>query len=88
MSHTKGYAEESIIEKVGGRFRLSALVQKRLQELNKGQRPMVEPKAEDPMDVVIEEIDQDKLNFVPRSFDDGNSDLEDVDMDSGADSEE
>jgi len=63
MSQTKRYAEEAIIAKVGGRFRLSVLIQKRLQELNRGQRAMVSVQAEDPMDVVLEEIAQDRLAF-------------------------
>ena len=34
--------EEEIIKKVGGRFKLSTLIQKRLVQLNAGARPLVD----------------------------------------------
>ncbi|MEC8505496.1 MAG: DNA-directed RNA polymerase subunit omega, partial [Planctomycetota bacterium] len=33
---------EEIVNKLGGRFKLSTLIQKRLVQLNKGSRPLVE----------------------------------------------
>ncbi len=53
--------EEAIIKKVGGRFKLSTLIQKRLVQLNGGARPLVEVKNENRMQVVINEIMQDKI---------------------------
>jgi len=54
--------DEQIINKVGGRFRLSTLIQKRLVALNGGSRPLVEAKeTEDRMQVVIREILEDKI---------------------------
>lgn len=53
--------EEEIVRKVGGRFKLSTLIQKRLVALNAGARPLVDSEAEDKMEVVIEEILQDKI---------------------------
>ncbi len=54
--------EEEIINKVGGRFRLSTLMQKRLVALNGGSRPLVEAKpGEDKLQVVIREIMEDKI---------------------------
>lgn len=53
--------EEEIIKKVGGRFRLSTLIQKRLVQLNAGSRPLVDPKNDNKMQVVINEILQDKI---------------------------
>ncbi len=53
--------EEGIVNKVGGRFKLSTLIQKRLVALNKGARPLVDVKGEDKMQVVIQEIIQDKI---------------------------
>jgi len=35
--------EEEIVNKVGGRFKLSTLIQKRLVQLNAGSRRLVEP---------------------------------------------
>ena len=53
--------EEAIIKKVGGRFKLSTLIQKRLVQLNAGARPLVETKNENKMQIVINEILQDKI---------------------------
>ena len=53
--------EESIVNKVGGRFKLSTLIQKRLVALNKGSRQLVELNSKDKMQVVIQEIIQDKI---------------------------
>lgn len=48
--------DEALIEKVGGRFKLSALIQKRLVSLNKGSRSFVETDSHDLLQVVIQEI--------------------------------
>ena len=53
--------EEAIVNKVGGRFKLSTLIQKRLVQLNRGGRPLVDINTEDKMEVVIQEILQDKI---------------------------
>jgi DNA-directed RNA polymerase subunit omega len=57
--------EEEIIKKVGGRFKLSTLIQKRLVQINGGARPLVDAKesknAANKMQIVINEILQDKI---------------------------
>jgi len=53
--------EEEIVRKVGGRFKLSTLIQKRLVALNSGARPLVDLKTDNKMEVVIQEILQDKI---------------------------
>ena len=53
--------DEKLIEKVGGRFRLSALIQKRLVYLNKGARSFVESDKKDKLHIVIQEIIEDKI---------------------------
>ncbi len=53
--------EEAIVNKVGGRFKLSTLIQKRLVALNAGARPLVNDKLPNKMEVVIQEIMQDKI---------------------------
>jgi DNA-directed RNA polymerase subunit omega len=54
--------EEQIIQKVGGRFRLTALMQKRLVALNGGSRPLVNIQpGEDSINVVLREIMEDKI---------------------------
>src|SRR5437867_2477716 len=50
------FKEETIVNKVGGRFKLSSLIQKRLVALNKGARPLVDMRTADKMAVVIQEI--------------------------------
>ncbi len=53
---------DDIIEKVGGRFKLTALIQKRWLELMRGARPLVENTAgKTEMEIVIEEINQGKI---------------------------
>jgi DNA-directed RNA polymerase subunit omega len=53
--------EEGIVNKVGGRFKLSTLIQKRMVALNTGARPLVETRSTDKMTIVIQEILQDKI---------------------------
>jgi DNA-directed RNA polymerase subunit omega len=53
--------EEAIINKVGGRFKLSTLIQKRLVALNAGSRPLVDLKTDNKLEIVIQEIIQDKI---------------------------
>ena len=53
--------EEEIVNKVGGRFKLSTLIQKRLVALNAGGRPLVDTDSTDKMQIVIEEIKQDNI---------------------------
>jgi DNA-directed RNA polymerase subunit omega len=53
--------EEEIVRKVGGRFKLSTLIQKRMVQLNQGARPLVETTKEDKMAIVLQEILQDKI---------------------------
>jgi DNA-directed RNA polymerase subunit omega len=53
--------DNEIIERVGGRFRLTALIQRRLVELMQGARPMVEAKGLTEMEVVVREIMEGKI---------------------------
>jgi DNA-directed RNA polymerase subunit omega len=51
-----------IIDKVGGRFKLSALIQKRMLELMEGSRPLIEEtEGKTLMEIVVEEIKLDKI---------------------------
>lgn len=54
---------DEIVRKVGGRFRLTALIQKRIAELVDGARPLVERNGMSDLEVVIEEIMQDKISI-------------------------
>lgn len=53
--------EEEIVRKVGGRFKLSTLIQKRLVAINGGARPLVDLETDEKMEVVVQEILQDKI---------------------------
>lgn len=53
--------EEGIVNKVGGRFKLSTLIQKRLVALNAGSRPLVDLDTTNKMEIVVQEIIQDKI---------------------------
>lgn len=53
---------EEIVNKIGGRFRLTALVQKRLGELLQGARPLIEDaEGKSMLEIVVQEILQDKI---------------------------
>ena len=53
--------EEELIIKVGGRFKLSTLIQKRLVQLKQGSRALVDLDTHDKMAVVLQEILQDRI---------------------------
>lgn len=61
---------EQAIEKVGGRFRLSVLMQRRARELTKGAPKLIDGSELDLLDTVLEEILQGKIQLA------GNEELE------------
>jgi len=53
---------DEIVKKVGGRFKLTALIQKRLMEIMDGARPLVERQdGMTDLEMVIQEILEDKI---------------------------
>ena len=59
---------DEIVDKLGGRFKLTALIQRRLGELIEGARPLVDREAPDghmrsDLEVVIEEIRTEKITI-------------------------
>ena len=55
---------EEIVNKVGGRFKLVALIQKRMQELIQGGRPLIDDaEGRSMMEIVTQEILQDKITI-------------------------
>ena len=52
---------DEIVNKVGGRFKLTALIQRRMLELMDGARPLVDRGTMTDLEVVIQEILQDKI---------------------------
>lgn len=54
--------DTTVLNKVGGRFKLSALIQKRMIELMEGGRPLIEDtEGMSQMEIVVEEIRQGKI---------------------------
>ena len=55
--------EEDVVAKVGGRFSLAALVQKRLRELMSGAQKLVDSPSRDFLQVIYQEIMEDKIEL-------------------------
>lgn len=53
----------TLFEKVGGRYSLSVLTQKRVTSLMKGAAPLGENCSKDPYLMALAEIDQDKITL-------------------------
>ncbi len=54
---------DDIVEKIGGRFKFTALIQRRIAQLIDGARPLVERDGRSDFDVIIEEIATDKITI-------------------------
>ncbi len=54
---------DTIADKVGGRFKLCALIQRRLVQLMEGARPLVDRQGRSDLELIIEEILQDKITI-------------------------
>lgn len=55
------FREDEIVRKVGGRFKLSTLIQKRMVALNRGAQPLVDLQTKDLMEIVVAEIKGNKI---------------------------
>jgi DNA-directed RNA polymerase subunit omega len=53
--------EEGIVNKVGGRFKLARLIQKRMVALMTGAKPLVNLRTSDKLAIIVQEILQDKI---------------------------
>lgn len=60
--------EERIVNKVGGRYKLATLMQKRLIALQNGAKPLVPSHGENKISVVIREIMEDKIYLDTSGF--------------------
>lgn len=56
---------DELEERVGGRYHLTALLQKRIRELVAGAPRLVEIRSDNPIDIAIEEIRAGKIELVP-----------------------
>lgn len=54
---------EEIVNRVGGRFKLTALIQHRVRELMQGARPLVERHGRSDLEVAIQEIAEGKISL-------------------------
>ncbi len=55
--------DEDVINKIGGRFKLTALIQKRWRDLMFGARPLVEPGRMTPLEIAVQEVVQGKIGI-------------------------
>ena len=55
------FREDNIVHTVGGRFKLSTLVQKRMVALNRGAQALVDLPTRDLMEIVIAEVKENKI---------------------------
>ena len=54
---------DDLVKKVGGRFRLTALLQRRIGELVAGARPLVSTQGRTMVEVAIQELIEDKITI-------------------------
>ena len=55
---------EELVKKVGGSFKLAALIQKRMLELMQGARPLLPREGMTDLEVAIREVREDKIALV------------------------
>lgn len=54
---------EDIVEKVGGRFKLCTLIQRRVVQLMEGARPLVDRQGRSDLEIAIQEIVEGKITL-------------------------
>lgn len=60
----KTLKDDNLINKLGGRFKLTALVNKRFRELIQGSRPAVtRERGMTDLETIMQEVEQDKLGI-------------------------
>ena len=60
----EAFKSEEVVDKFGGRFRLTAVIQRRLVQLMEGARPLVERDGRSDLELVVQEILEDKIEIV------------------------
>jgi DNA-directed RNA polymerase subunit omega len=55
--------DDKLINKLGGRFKFTALIQHRMRELLDGARPLVERKGRNDFEVTVQEIVEGKITY-------------------------
>ena len=72
----EAFRNDDIVDKVGGRFKLCALIQRRWVQLLQGARPMVESQGLTDLEVIVREIMEGKLEMEQVSKDETEDDDE------------
>ena len=54
---------EDIVNRIGGRFKLTALIQHRVRQLMEGDRPLIERKGRSDIEIAIIEIAEGKITL-------------------------
>jgi len=54
---------DNIVNQVGGRFKLCALIQRRWLQIMQGARPMVETKGLTDLEVILKEVVEGKIDI-------------------------
>lgn len=54
---------DRIVEKAGGRFKLTALIQRRLVQLMEGSRPLVDRNGRSDLEVAIDEVMSERITL-------------------------
>jgi DNA-directed RNA polymerase subunit omega len=55
--------DENLVKRLGGRFKLTALIQHRVRELMEGARPLVERRGRSDIEIAIAEIAEEKITL-------------------------
>jgi len=55
--------DDKLINKLGGRFKFTILVQYRIRELMEGSRPLVERQGRSDFEVAVQEIAEGKISY-------------------------
>ncbi|MCE9589258.1 MAG: DNA-directed RNA polymerase subunit omega [Planctomycetes bacterium] len=55
--------DDSVINKLGGRFKFTALVQHRIRELMEGARPLVDRAGRNDFEVAVQEVVEGKITI-------------------------
>ncbi|MBI4568580.1 MAG: DNA-directed RNA polymerase subunit omega [Planctomycetes bacterium] len=61
---------QRLAQKVGGSFRLSTLLQKRVRDLVNGAPPLVDAQGKSPLDIAFQEVELGLLRLVFRADED------------------
>ncbi len=70
--------DDQFINKLGGRFKFTALVQHRLRELMEGSRPLIERNGRSDFEIAVQEIVEGKIAYELNPEDDSEQEPESI----------